>query len=258
MRRLLPFLLCATAFAQGPTLPFGFVPQASGGGSAPTVVGAGSGGTGFSSTLTFNIQKPQGTNVSVPSGTKIVLLAACATSATSSFTVTDNCNTGGTSDTFSTLDAYQQNGTSAGGQTFTATTGATTSVCTMTVVCAATGGAAAGAAVAYSGSTGIDIHNLSYQSFPGTGTNAVASTQGTTTDANDLCVTLTADPSGSAETITAGTSSVAWTGLSLSPTTDGGTGVEYFDKATTGTITGTFTTSYAFSLPFTPLVCAHP
>lgn len=227
-----------------------------GGGSTPTIVGFGVIGSTGSSTSNVSVQNPQGTNISVPSGTLLYVLAG-ANNTAGSFTITDNCNTGGTSDTFSTLDAFTANGSSSSAQSFTTTTGATVNPCTVTITYSVATEAATGSIYAYSGSSGIDVHHINPQIFPGTGANALTSGSVTTTGTNRLCFGATVGPS-SADTLTSGTSTVTWVSDAITGT---GTtaGAEHFSLSAAGAITATFTnTTNPNSVPLTSIACAKP
>lgn len=231
---------------------------AAAGGSAPTIVGFGAIGSALTSTSTFNIQSPFGTNISVPAGTNLYVLAGAQQGSAGTFAITDNCNIGGTSDTFTALEGSPTlDSTNTIGQSFTATTGATVNPCTITITFSVSSAGAVGGAYAYSGSSGIDVHAINPQQFPGSGTNAVTSGSVTTTGTNRLCMGITTQ-SGSSDTITGGTSSVAWT-LDAATTTVGTAAVEHFTQSTAGAITANFTnTTNVNSVPITSIACAKP
>jgi hypothetical protein len=246
---LSPFLLLLGIGQQGMG-PGPGTPHSSGGSSAPSYVATCIGQSLFSSPITCNFQNPAGTNISIPSGTNIYVLVVASYNVGNTFTVTDNA-----SDTYSSLDALTANGTSRSGQTFITITGTTENPLTLNLSTSVSGLAPTVTAYAYSGSTGIDTHIMNAQIGP-TGTNALTSGSVTTTISNDLCIGLTSNGSSN-NTITAGTSTVAWIGDNLSP---GGVeqGAEHFVLVSAGAITATFTDSNSFPVPFTSLMCAHP
>jgi hypothetical protein len=219
---------------------------AAGGGSAPTNL-QNLGCFAFGSPLTCTFGS------SVSSGQTIGYIASTPSS-TGVMTITDNCNAGASSNTYTTDRGPTVVNSSYNAQIGHTTAGAT-STCTVTLSYTVAGSALI-EIYTLSGTSGIDISSvLNPQQAPGTGTNAVTSGAITTTVANDLCYGLTTDASENGGTLSAGTN-IAWT--LGSQNTSGAIGNEYFVKATTGSITSTFTTTTAFSNQLTATVCYKP
>jgi hypothetical protein len=262
MRRASWLLLCTMAFGQGLTItpkvtvaPKVTVSPGVASSSPTRVAGqaCNSGGT-VSATCTL-VQPAGGSAVSIPAGTQLYVVGIDDVN-TGTITITDNCNTGGTSDTFTPLDAITASGTQLQAGSWTATVGATTNPCVVTIVNNQTAHPA-GAVYAVTGS-GVDgaAHRVNSQTFPGTGTNAITSLSVTSSHA-DLCVGTTNEGFGSNDTIVAGSSTVAWSGKdqTLNPLSQLN---EDFTQGAGGAITATFTTPSSFSQDVTFIVCFAP
>jgi hypothetical protein len=131
--------------------------------------------------------------------------------------ITDNCNTGATSNTYTIVDTLI-NGTTIWTNTFWATVGATTASCTVTMTFNTSVAGAKMAIHDVSGitaTTPVDVHAIANQSAPGTGTNAVTSGSVTTGSSGDYIFGFTSDVSNN-PTCTAGTGyTIRETGSSL-------------------------------------------
>ena len=158
-------------------------------------------------------------------------------SASQTFTMTDNCNTGGASDTNVTDSGPTNQGfILATSQSGHFVVGLGRSGCTVTDV--ATGSADIIISIAViRGSSGLDqVSAIKNQNSAGTGANAVLSNSVTTTHA-DLCIGASVDTNDGGGTLTAGTT-IAWTIGTISTTFPNST--EYFAQSSAATITATF------------------
>lgn len=163
-------------------------------------------------------------------------------------TPTDNCGTGGASDTYTQLDVpVTQTGVAA---TWITTVGANTGTCTVTL--ASSAGGPSLAAYAIKSTSGIDVHAIQGQASPGTGANAVTSGSVTTTSA-DLCVGATADWNVGGSTLAAGTGFALQDASATLPLSD-----EDLSQAVPGAIAATFTYGGAFGQMVTAIGCFKP
>lgn len=203
--------------------------------------------TGSPVTCTFSSAVTAGQNIFVGVGVNI---------ASSTFTITDNCNTGGSSDTF-TLDKGPT-GSAGTGELLHATIGANTSICTVKFVYTGSTGIPIGTVTiaTFSGSGTLDTSaTFNSQTSPGTGTNAITSNAASTSH-KDLCYGWTMDLSASGGTISAGTN-IGWT-LGVATPGSASAGDEYFAQSSSGSITATFTTTYSFTTSLTGISCFEP
>lgn len=186
-----------------------------------------------------------------------IFYAAVAGNIASVLTVTDNCNSGGSSDSYTTDEGPTNNSNSTGlTQSGHASIGLGTGAGTCVITVAYTGSAVVGVYVAtMNGSSGFDIASaINNQALPGTGANAITSNAVTTT-AKDLCFGWTVDASGNGGTLSAGTL-IAWVigGATDSTLPMGG---ESFAQSVAGSITATWT-STTNSVYSTSISCFKP
>jgi hypothetical protein len=173
---------------------------------------------------------------------------------TSTITATDNCNTSGTSNTYTTDQGPTTLGTSRLQSGYTII-GANTATCTLSI--AWTGSAASFnmAQATAVGSTAHDVSaTLNTQVNAGTGANALTS-NAATTSVPGLCFGFSTDANTGGGTLTAGTT-IAWT--LGAQTGNFPLGIEYFIQSVAGSITATFTTTNAFQTQQTGVSCFKP
>jgi hypothetical protein len=239
MKKLLPIFtlffaasLSAQVTIKGTTTVKGAVTLAGGtsSGGAPTYVNAVAPAINFSSPATVSV----GT---VLTGDIIDYQVSTAVNSVT-FTMTDNCNTGGASDTNVTdITAANASGAAGTAQKGHFVVGLGRSACTITY--AWTGGASAEiSALVLRGATAVDVVTATFnpQAGTGTGANIITSTALTTNHA-DLCVAATVDQNLGGGTLTAGTT-IAWTAGASNSTFPNGN--EYFIQSGAGAITATF------------------
>ena len=106
-------------------------------------------------------------------------------SAPAATSVTDNCNTGGTSNSYTILDNSVTSGAGRAGQAV-ASIGANTASCSVTINLPSSAPYLFPAIEEISHTSGVDVHTAHNQTAPGAGTNAVTSTAVTTTHNNEL------------------------------------------------------------------------
>jgi hypothetical protein len=106
-------------------------------------------------------------------------------SAPAATSVTDNCNTGGTSNSYTILDNSVTSGAGRAGQAV-ASIGANTASCSVTINLPSSATYLFPAIEEISYTSGVDVHTAHNQTAPGAGTNAVTSTAVTTTHNNEL------------------------------------------------------------------------
>lgn len=150
---------------------------------------------------------------SQPTGT-LILAAVGWNSATSTVAITDDCNTGGSSDTYTVLNSVVgPPPTTGSGKHAWARLGESHATCTVTFT--QTGGPVSlGVTVDFvndGGAVGVDAATAQGQDAPGTGANAVTSGNITTVAANEYIWSWTVDIGANGGTLTAGTSPVTYT-----------------------------------------------
>jgi len=235
MKRLILFLLISVAgFAQYVPVPFTAVS-----GTAPTYVnGISCAYNGASGNATCTVG-------SVTAGEAIMVGWTSA----SSCTITDNCNTGGTSDSYTSLDSSSGSG-DYWGQGYLPV-GATTASCTVTITPSGLS-YTTGSAQAIGSMTGIDSHIINRQVGPGSGTNAATSTSVTTSHTSYI-FGWTASRSFTADTITLGTGFTAAGGQGSGGPEMG----EYFRQLSPGSTAATFTLATGSGTWFTGLIAVY-
>lgn len=187
---------------------------------------------------------------------QIIVYSVYVVDVTSTFTKTDNCNTAGSSDSY-TIDAGPTNAGSVGrAEAGHATVGANTGSCTVTVAWTGASGVIDIVISTVTGSSGLDVvATFNAQSPPGSGTNAVTS-NAVTTGFKDLCVAYSGDVNvSSGGPMLVGTN-IAWTLMSPSGYPSG---AEWFQQSAAGSITGTFTwTNGTIAVTLTGISCFKP
>lgn len=227
---LLVYVVCVKAQILGPILAS---PSVATGGSAPTFVQSAS-GSAFSTTVSAVFGS------SVTSGNKIIGMVGVDQGSVT-FIVTDNCNAGGTSDTYTLADSAGGSGT---GTTFYATAG-TTGSCTVSATFSGSGSKGYVLAVHEITASILDVHVSSLDSFGNYNTtDSITSGNVTTTAANTYIFAASFDDQSRGSTLLAGT------GYGLRVSIDpggGGTGDNLFTEdrtlSATSTLAGTFTRS---------------
>ena len=176
-----------------------------------------------------------------------------AINATPTFTITDNCNTGGITNTYTTDVGPTALSTAAAMQSGHATVGASTASCTITF--AWTGGGDGQAVVAsMSGSSGLDVvAAINNQTNAPTTANGVTS-NAVMTNFKDLCIGYMADSGVAGGTVGKGTT-LAW---NLGVQGAFGVGNEYFAQSASGSNTATFQYSAAFENTQAGVSCFKP
>jgi hypothetical protein len=249
--KLIGILFAAFSYGQIAQQIVGIQAAATGGATSPSRFN-GCTALGFSSPVTCNIS-------SVTTGMAIVV-AAGTDATTNAFTFTDNCNTAGASDTY-TSDTQTTAGTSGVAQSATAKVGANTATCTISVASTSSGSVDIEVeAINSPASTPIDVQSgWFYQNNPTAAANNITSgtttgTSGsiTTTHNGDYCWASTIDVGVDGHTLSAGTT-LAWT-LREHDTTYS-MASEDFTQTTSGTINATFTQATANGQYLTKLIC---
>lgn len=239
MRCFLLVLACSIGFGQDVTVIKRRTVAT--GGTAPSFVSAHRGGDGFGCYHTTTCA-PSAWTTTTGNYLAVAIVWQGATSLTG---ITDTCNTGGTSNTYTAVDNLNNSGGANGTATFYAKVGAGQS-CTVTATYV---GANTYSRIYVQEIAGVNAttpmitghHAIQVLNAPGTGADAVTSGNITTTVANEYLFSYTNDQQGSTDTFSAGT------GFTLEHTDyDGGnyvTAGEYRVVASPGTAAGTFTAS---------------
>jgi hypothetical protein len=216
-----------------------------------------SGGGGVPSFITSAASFAFSTGATISAGTvntgDIIYYLVGTTSGSQTFTMTDNCASGGASDT----NVVDPGSPVTNGATTTQSghfvVGLGRSGCTVTYTWTGSGDGVINIDVVR-GSSGLDVvAALNFQSLPGTGANAVTSKSVTTTQ-RDLCIGAMIDYSVAGNTMIAGTT-IAWVIGAIDTTFPNGS--EWFAQIGPGAITATFTDSGA-STDVTGVSCFHP
>jgi len=192
-------------------------------------------------------------DTAVSTGQKIGY-AVSVVDGTSTFTVSDNCNTSGTSNSYTTDRARNVFETTTA-QWGSATVGANTNPCTVSV--SYSGAAGSGQIIIYtlSGTSGIDVISTANGQTSPDGANAVSSSAATTTVANTLCYGLSLNTDNNSGALTVGTT-LAWT---LDTATGGfGAGIEHITRASAASVTATFGVTQNFGQYQTVVACYKP
>jgi hypothetical protein len=167
-------------------------------------------------------------------------------------TVTDNCNTGGSSDTYILLNSILVGGGSSFAQYWT-TVGATKTGCTVTFTSGSGSNdgylSAAGGLV--SGVSGVDRSTLQIQPGPDPGTNGLTSGPITTTHA-DLVMGFTMNPEYDGQSPPA-----AGTGFTLQATAPNAVSLESLVQSSPGTTAATFTSATGIQYWMTGVIAFH-
>jgi hypothetical protein len=211
-------------------------PLTVGAGQAPTFVsGAVKSQNNGSLVLTLNVGNPVAGN----------LIGAAVTwgspgpAGSPAMTVTDNCASGGSSDTYILLNSILVGGGSNIAQYWT-TVGATTSNCTITFTSGSSSndGFLSAAAGIVSGANTVEQSTLKIQDNPGTGTNAITSGGTAATSHADLVMGWTMNPEYNGEAAPS-----AGTGFTLQASAPNAVSLESQVQGSPGTTAGTFTSA---------------
>lgn len=224
-----------------------------------TLLGGGGGGGGSAPTFilpaaTFTFSTPVAITLGTVSTGDIIDYFVTTTLNSQTFTVTDNCNTGGTSDTNVTDAGPTNSGTTAAtSQAGHLVIGLGRTSCQISVTFTGGGDGILSAGVVH-GSSGVDVvSTITTIAGTGTGANAISSAA-VTTGHTDMCVAATIDVNLGGGTLTHGTT-LAWTVGGISATFPSGN--ESFAQSGAGSITATFgITVNAFTQ--TKITCYKP
>lgn len=173
---------------------------------------------------------------SVTAGQELIVFSEWGSNTNTLTGVTDNCNTGGTSNSYTLGTAAPDAGSVTSIRIAYATVGATTTTCTVTITISAASGRIYNVMTVVSNPNGID-GTLSAISGVGAGTNNISSGAITTTVNNDLVIGIFMNNSQNADTPTAGTSP-SYTTIYNTATNGVGLLVEDLTQGTAGSIAG--------------------
>jgi hypothetical protein len=196
--------------------------------------------------LTLNVGNPVAGNL-IGAG---VTWGSSGAAGSPALTVTDNCASGGSSDTYILLNSILVGGGSNAAQYWT-TVGATTSNCTITFTSGSSSndGFLSAAAGIVSGANTVEQSTLKIQTAPGAGTNAITSGTTAATSHADLVLGWTLNPEYNGEAAPS-----AGTGFTLQESTRNAVSLESLVQGSPGMAAATFTSATGTSVWMTGVI----